>query len=85
MLQNEAFQQVSSYEKMVELTYLSPDATPDDADFIPLQQILTQLAQLFPNFNVTKGTDSELGKRMSKLGYKRKRSSKGTFFKVVRV
>ena len=85
MLQNEAFQQVSSYEKMVELTYLSPDATPDDADFIPLQQILTQLAQLFPNFNVTKGTDAELGKRMSKLGYKRKRSSKGTFFKVVRV
>ena len=85
MLQNEAFQQVSSYEKMVELTYLSPDATPDDADFIPLQQILTQLAQLFPNFNVTKGTDSELGKRMSKLGYKRKRSSKGTFFKVVSV
>ena len=84
MRQNEAFQQVSSYEKMVELTYLSPEATPDDADFIPLQQILKQLAQLFPNFNVTKGTDAELGKRMSKMGYERKRTNKGTSFKVVK-
>ncbi len=84
MRQNEAFQQVSSYEKMVELTYLSPDTTPDAADFIPLQQILRQLALLFPNFNVTKGTDAELGKRMSKMGYERKRTNKGTSFKVVR-
>ena len=84
MRQNEAFQQVSSYEKMVELTYLSPEATPDDAEFIPLQQILRQLTQLFPNFNVTKGTGAELGKRMSKMGYERKRTNKGAYFKVIK-
>ena len=83
MRQNEAFQQVSSYEKMVELTYLSPNDTPDDADFVPLHHILNELAELFPTFNVTKGTDAELSKRLSKMGYERKRTNKGAFFKVV--
>ena len=84
MHQNEAFQQVSSYEKMVELTYLGAEDTPDDAAFIPLQHILDELAQLFPTFNVTKGTDAELSKRLTKMGYERKRKNKGAFFKMVR-
>ena len=80
--QNESFQQVSSYEQMIALTYLSPDDTPEDAEFIPLQSIMKRLEKMFPTFTIKKGTDVELGKRLSKMGYERKRNNKGSAFKV---
>ena len=80
--QNEPFQQVSSYEQMIALTYLSPEDTPADAEFVSLQTIMKRLEKMFPTFTIKKGTDVELGKRLSKLGYERKRNNKGSAFKV---
>ena len=80
--QNEQFQQVSSYEQMIALTYLSPEDTSEDAEFVSLQLIMKRLEKLFPTFTIKKGTDVELGKRLSKMGYERKRNNKGSAFKV---
>ena len=80
--QNEPFQQVSSYEQMIALTYLSPEDTPDDAEFVSLQLIMKRLEKMFPTFTIKKGTDIELGKRLSKMGYERKRNNKGSAFKI---
>ena len=80
--QNEQFQQVSSYEQMIALTYLSPEDTSEDAEFVSLQLIMKRLEKLFPTFTIRKGTDAELGKRLSKMGYERKRNNKGSAFKV---
>ena len=80
--QNEPFQQVSSYEQMIALTYLAPEDTPDDAEFVSLQSIMKRLEKMFPTFTIKKGTDVELGKRLSKMGYERKRNNKGSAFKV---
>ena len=80
--QNEPFQQVSSYEQMIALTYLSPEDTPADAEFVSLQLIMKRLEKMFPTFSIKKGTDVELGKRLSKMGYERKRNNKGSAFKV---
>jgi predicted P-loop ATPase len=80
--QNEPFQQVGNYEQMIALTYLSPEETPEDAEFIPLQQIMKRLEKQFPTFTIRKGTDVELGKRLSKMGYERKRNNKGSAFKL---
>jgi hypothetical protein len=80
--QNEQFQQVSSYEQMIALTYLSPDDTSEDAEFVSLQLIMKRLEKLFPTFTIKKGTDVELGKRLTKMGYERTRNSKGSAFTV---
>lgn len=80
--QNEPFQQVSSYEQMIALSYLSPDDTPEDAAFVPLQSIMKRLEKAFPTFTIKKGTDIELGKRLVKMGYERKRNSRGSAFKI---
>ena len=80
--QNEKFQQVNSYEQMITLAYLSPENTPEDAEFVSLQQIMKRLEKMFPTFTIKKGTDVELGKRLVKMGYERKRNSKGSVFRV---
>ena len=80
--QNEQFQQVNSYEQMIALTYLSPEDTSEDAAFVPLQLIMKRLEKMFPTFTIKKGTDVELGKRLSKMGYERKRNNKGSAFKI---
>ena len=67
---------------MIALTYLSPEYTSEDAEFVSLQLIMKQLEKLFPTFTIKKGTDVELGKRLSKMGYERKRNNKGSAFKV---
>ncbi len=80
--QNQEFQRVESYEQMIEFAYVKPDDTSADADFIPLRQVIKRLEELFPTFIVRKGTDIELGKRLIKLGYERRRVSKGSVFKM---
>ena len=82
MQQNEPFQQVNSYEQMIALTYLAPEETSEDADFVSLQLIMKRLEKLFPTFTITKGTDVELGRRLTKMGYEHKRMNKGSVFKV---
>ena len=82
MLQNEQFQQVNNYEQMISLTYLSPEETSEDAAFVSLQLIMKRLEKLFPTFTITKGTDVELGRRLTKMGYEHKRMNKGSVFKV---
>ena len=82
MQQNEPFQQVSNYEQMITLTYLTPEETSEDADFVSLQLIMKRLEKLFPTFTIMKGTDVELGRRLTKMGYEHKRTNKGSVFKV---
>ena len=83
--QNQDFQQVESYERMIELTYLAPEDTAADARFIPLQLILKRLERSFPTFVIKKGTDMELGRRLIKMGYERKRNNKGSVFRIVEI
>ncbi len=85
MKQNEPFQNVTSYEKMIRLTFLAPDATPAEADYIMLQDILSLLTQLFPTFVIGKNTSVELSKLLRKMGYECKRTSKGSSIKAVRL
>ena len=80
--QNAEFQQVSSYEQMVSLTYLSPEETSVDAKFVMLKDIMKQLAKAFPTFVVLKSTDKELGRRLVAMGYEHKRLTKGSAFKI---
>ena len=41
---------------------------------------MKRLEELYPTFNVTKTADVELGRRLSKMGYERKRNSRGSAF-----
>ena len=82
MQENEQFQQVSNYEKMIELIYLPHEETPEDSAFVPLQTIMKRLEKMFPTFTIRKGTDIELGRRLTKMGYEHKRTNKGSVFKV---
>ena len=83
--QNAEFQRVSNYEQMIELTYLPPEETPDGSPYVPVQQIMKKLASLFPTFNMTKGTGAELGKRLTAMGYVRRRTGKGSAFRLVEI
>ena len=82
MQQNEQFLHVSSYEQMIALTYLPPEDTSEDAEFVSIQLMMKRLEKNFPAFTITKGTDIELGKRLTKMGYEHKRTNKGSVFKV---
>ena len=82
MQENEQFQRVSNYEKMIELIYLPHEETPEDSAFVPLQTIMKRLEKMFPTFTIRKGTDIELGRRLTKMGYEHKRTNKGSVFKV---
>ena len=78
--QNDQFQRVSSYEEMIRRTYLAPEETPANAKAVRLQDIMKRLAELFPTFTITKGTDMELGRRLVHMGYKKVRRAKGSAF-----
>ena len=80
---NKAFQQVNNYEEMVSIIYLSPEETPDNAKPVLLQDIMQRLAQAFPTFVIAKGTDMELGRRLTKMGYDSKRQNKGSAFRIM--
>ena len=83
MEQNKAFQQVNNYEEMVSIIYLSPEETPDNAKPVLLQDIMQRLSQAFPTFVIAKGTDMELGRRLTKMGYDSKRQNKGSAFRIM--
>ena len=82
MQQNEQFQQVSSYEQMIALTYLAPEDTPEDTKYVLLQDIMKHLEKSFPTFSIGRSTDMELGRRLTKMGYDNKRRNKGSAFRV---
>ena len=81
--QNDRFQRISSYEEMISIVYLSPDETPANAKAVLVQDIMKQLAELFPTFTITKGTDMELGRRLTRMGYKNVRRAKGSAFRIM--
>ena len=82
MQQNDQFQRVSSYEGMIRRTYLTPEETPAKTKAVLLQDVMKRLAELFPTFTITKGTDRELGRRLVHMGYKSVRRAKGSAFVV---
>ena len=62
--------------------FLPHEETPEDSAFVPLQTIMKRLEKMFPTFTIRKGTDIELGRRLTKMGYEHKRTNKGSVFKV---
>ena len=80
--QNAQFQQVLDYGRMIELTYLSPDDTPEDEKFVPLKTIMKRLEKAFPTFVIRKSTDKELGRKLVEMGYEHKRTAKGSTFRM---
>ena len=80
--QNAGFQQVNNYEQMIWIIYLPPEETPEDARYIPLKTIMSQLAKAFPNFVILKNTDKEIGRRLVAMGYEHKRQTKGSTFRM---
>lgn len=80
--QNAQFQQVLDYGRMIELTYLSPDETPEDEKFVPLKNIMKRLEKAFPTFVIRKSTDKELGRKLVEMGYEHKRMAKGSTFRM---
>ena len=85
MEQNKEFQQVSDYERMVELTYLSAEDTPTDAKPILVKDIMKVLARRFPTFSIHKGTDMELGRRLMAMGYKYHKMNCGAAYRMVEI
>lgn len=80
--QNDQFQRVSNYEEMITRTYLPPDETPAKTKAVLVQDIMNLLAERFPTFTITKGTDMELGRRLVRMGYKKARRAKGSAFVI---
>ena len=78
--QNDQFQRVSSYEDMINRTYLPPNETAAKTKVVLVQDIMRLLAERFPTFTITKGTDMELGRRLVRMGYKKVRRAKGSAF-----
>ncbi len=82
--ENEQFQQVSNYERMIELTFVAPHLLPPDADFISVQDVARQLSQLFPTFTIGKTTLSTLGRQLTQMGYEAKHTNRGNQFRIAR-
>ncbi|MBQ7205129.1 MAG: hypothetical protein IJS04_04720 [Muribaculaceae bacterium] len=80
--QNARFQQVFDYGRMIELTYLLPEETPEDEKFVLLKNIMKRLEKAFPTFVVRKNTDRELGRKLLELGYEHRRMTKGSAFRM---
>ena len=80
--QNQDFQQVYDYGRMIELNYLSPEDTPEDAKFILVKNIMKRLEKAFPTFVVKKHTDKELGYKLSDMGYEHKKQTKGASYRM---
>ena len=83
MRQNEDFQQVYDYGKMIDLNYLAPEDTPHDAKFILVKHIMKRLERAFPTFVVRKNTDRELGRKLMDMGYEYKKQNKGASYRMV--
>lgn len=82
ILQNQGFQKVYDYRRMIELTYLPVEKTPEDAKFMLVKDIMKRLEKLFPTFIVRKNTDSELGKKIKEMGYKYHRHTNGVAYRM---
>jgi GTPase SAR1 family protein len=80
--QNQDYQQVYDYGRMIELNYLSPEDTPDDAKFILVKDIMKRFEKEFPTFTIKKNTDKELGHKLTDMGYTYKKLNKGASYRM---
>lgn len=80
--QNNDFQQVYDYRRMIELTFLPPEETGIDEKFIYLQDVMKRLARSFPTFVIGKNTDKEIGRKLTEMGYEHKRHNKGALYRM---
>ena len=80
--QNADFQQVCDYRRMIELTFLPPEETGSDEEFIYLQDVMKRLARSFPTFAIGKNTDKEIGRKLTEMGYEHKRHNKGALYRM---
>ncbi len=80
--QNNRYQQVHDYQQMVSILFRPAEDTPEDTPWMPLSDIMQQLAEAFPTFQITKNTDSELGKKLTAMGYAKKPLKKGRAYRM---
>ena len=82
IMQNQNFQQVYDYGRMIELNYQLPEDTPEDAKFILVKNIVKRLEKAFPTFIVRKYTDRELGHKLADMGYEYRKQKKGAAYRM---
>ncbi len=80
--QNQDYQQVYDYGRMIELNYLAPEDTPDDAKLILVKDIMKRFEKEFPTFIIRKNTDKELGHKLTDMGYFYKKLNKGAAYRM---
>ena len=66
--ENRQFERVDSLEKMISLTFRPADGD-DKSKMKSVDDIVEILNNTFPNFHLTKGINSEVGKALNRLGY----------------
>ena len=66
--ENRQFERVDSLEKMISLTFRPADGE-DKSKLLGVDEIVEILDKSFPNFHLTKGINSEVGKALNQLGY----------------
>ena len=66
--ENRKFERVGSLEKMISLTFRPADGE-DKPKMMSVDDIVEILNNTFPNFHLTKGINSEVGKALNRLGY----------------
>ena len=66
--ENRKFERVGSLEKMISLTFRPADGD-DKSKMKSVDEIVDILNKSFPNFHLTKGINSEVGKALNRLGY----------------
>ena len=80
--QNNRYQQVHDYQQMISILFHPADDTPEDTPWMSMPVIMQQMADAFPTFEIKKNTDSELGKKLTAMGYAKKKLNNGKAYRL---
>ena len=84
MNENKQFQQVLDYQSMVEQVFYAPEETPANTKYMLMKDVMQLLAERFPTFAIRKNTDMELGRRLTAMGYPRKKGMNGAVYWIAK-
>lgn len=79
MRHNADFQQVRDYTEMVKLVFHTADNCEDDV-YMAVDEIINQLQTRFPTFVPSRNIHVEMGRLLHRMGYKSKKTNKGSFY-----
>ena len=80
--QNNRYQQVHDYQQMISILFHPAVDTPEDTPWMSMPVIMQQMADAFPTFEIKKNTDSELGKKLTAMGYAKKKLNNGKAYRL---